>query len=112
MATPITWPYTGQTSEPTIEINKRMIHKLLERKGKLTEKCLVYALGQNFDRKRYEAGLTYTDIRGLTGLDTGFLCILANGKALVSELREVEPILVKANLLDPIDWRLQDEYRF
>ena len=107
-----TWPYDNRTGEPLTDTNIRMVHKLLERKGNQTEKCLSYTLGQNFDRKRYEAGLTYTDIKVLTGLDTGFLCILANGKALVKELREVESILVKANLLDPIDWRLQDEYRF
>ena len=82
METQSNWPYTYQSNEPTIEINKRMIHKLLERKGE-DKNLVTYAYGQNFDRKRHEAGLTYTDIRGLTGLDTGFLAILANGMALL-----------------------------
>lgn len=101
METQSNWPYTDQTSEPTIEINKRMIHKLLERKGE-DKNLVAYAYGQNFDRKRHEAGLNYTDIRGLTGLDTGFLAILANGKALLGELHEVRPILIQHGLMD--DW--------
>ena len=102
-----TWPYNNRIGESTTQVNIRMIHKLLERKGKNTEKLLAFTLGQNFDRKRHEAHLTYTAIKEMTGLDTGFLCILASGKALVEELREVEPLLVEADLLDPIDWRLQ-----
>ena len=112
MATPSTWPYNNRIGESTTQVNIRMVHKLLERKGKNTENLLAFALGQNFDRKRHQSDLTYTDIKTITGLDTGFLCILASGKALIEEIREVESLLVEANLLDPIDWRLQDGYRF
>jgi len=104
METQSNWPYTDQSNEPTIEINKRMIHKLLERNGndKNLFGCssLAYVYGHNFECNRRKAGLTYTDIRGFTGLDTGFLCILANGKALLTEIHEVLPILTQHGLLD------------
>ena len=103
MATPITWPYTDQTNEPTIEINKRMIRKLLDRKGN-EKNLLAYAYGYNFDRKRREANMSLREINALTGLDTGFLCIFAHGDASVEELVEVTPILEELDLLDQIAW--------
>jgi hypothetical protein len=103
MGTQNTWPYTNKNNESTIEINKRMIHKLIERKEHpmtTDAKLVSYMLGKNFERKRYEAGLTYTDIRNLTGLDTAFLCIFASGKALTKEIMAAESVLRESDLLD------------
>jgi len=103
MGTQNTWPYTNKSNEPNIEITKRMIHKLLERKEvpmSTDAKLVSYMLGKNFERKRYEAGLSCKDVHNITGLDMAFLYIFSSGKALTKEIMAVESVLREADLLD------------
>ena len=103
MGTQNTWPYTNKSNESNIEITKRMIHKLIERKETpmtTDAKIVSYALGKNFERKRYEAGLSCKDVHNITGLDMAFLYIFANGKALIKEIAVAQEVLQEADLLD------------
>ena len=83
------WPfYTEGTS---ISINQEMIHELLKRKNVIlsTEDAnKMKALGAEFEEQRYRAGLTRSEICHMTGLATGFLCMLETGHLLPSDFTD------------------------
>ena len=83
------WPfYTEGTS---ISINQEMIHELLKRKNVIlsTEDAnKMKALGTEFEEQRYRAGLTRSEICHMTGLATGFLCMLETGHLLPSDFTD------------------------
>ena len=83
------WPfYTEGTS---ISANQEMIHELLKRKNNdLSAKDAdkMKALGAEFEEQRYRAGLTRSEICHMTGLATGFLCMLETGHLLPSDFTD------------------------
>ena len=83
------WPfYTEGTS---ISINQEMIHELLKRKNVIlsTEDAnKMKALGAEFEEQRYRAGLTRSEICHMTGLATGFSCMLETGHLLPSDFTD------------------------
>ena len=83
------WPfYTEGTS---ISANQEMVHELLKRKhvNLSTEDAdKMKALGNKFEEQRYAHRLTRSEICRMTGLATGFLCMLETGNLLPSDITD------------------------
>ena len=84
------WPFGFNEAETMVEVNKRMIHKLLERKNvKLTntEERALIALGIEVNEAREEgAGIFMHELARRSGLNASFIPILEHGKALPEEI--------------------------
>jgi len=97
------WPfYTEGTSTSA---NQEMVHELLKRKhvNLSTEDAdKMKALGIKFEEQRYVHGLTRTEIGRMTGLATGFLCLLETGHLLPSDITAevIEALPCLKGLLD------------
>jgi len=81
------WPF--QTKGTKISANQEMAHELLKRKNtniSVQDADTMEALGIKFEERRYVHGLTRTEIGRMTGLATGFLCLLETGHLLPSDI--------------------------
>tara|TARA_B100001013_G_C24262483_1_gene305503 strand:+ start:219 stop:527 length:309 start_codon:yes stop_codon:yes gene_type:complete len=97
------WPF--YTEGTAISTNQEMIHELLKRKNinistEDTDKMKV--LGDKFEERRYAHRLTRSEICHMTGLSTGFLCILETGNLLPSDITDevLEALPCLKDLLD------------
>ena len=83
------WPfYTEGTS---ISANQEMVHELLKRKHinlSIEDADKMKALGDKFEEQRYAHRLTRSEICRMTGLATGFLCMLETGHLLPSDFTD------------------------
>ena len=84
------WPFGFDEAETMVEVNKRMIHKLLERKNTIltnTQERALIALGIEVNESREEgAGIFMHELARRSGLDASFIPILEHGKALPEEV--------------------------
>ena len=83
------WPF--QTEGNSISVNQEMIHELLKRKNiniSTEDADTMQTLGLKFEEQRYAHGLTRTEIGRMTGLASGFLCLLEAGKLLPSDITD------------------------
>jgi len=83
------WPfYTEGTSTSA---NQEMVHELLKRKKvilSIEDANKMQALGNKFEEQRYAHRLTRSEICRMTGLATGFLCMLETGHLLPSDITD------------------------
>ena len=83
------WPfYTEGTSTSA---NQEMVHELLKRKHinlSIEDADKMKALGNKFEEQRYAHRLTRSEICRMTGLATGFLCMLETGHLLPSDITD------------------------
>jgi len=87
LATGANWPFITEGIHPTTE----MIHELLKRKNidiSAEDADKMKALGAEIEEQRYAHRLTRSEISHLTGLATGFLCMLENGRLLPSDITD------------------------
>ena len=84
------WPFGFNEAETMVEVNKRMIHKLLERKNTIltnTQERALIALGIEVNESREEgAGIFMHELARRSGLSASFIPILEHGKALPEEV--------------------------
>ena len=83
------WPFRTEGTE--ISANQEMIHELLKRKNiniSTEDAATMQTLGIKFEEQRYTHGLTRTEIGRMTGLASGFLCLLEAGKLLPSDITD------------------------
>ena len=97
------WPF--RTEGTTISANQEMIHELLKRKNtniSTQNADTMQTLGIKFEEQRYAHGLTRTEIGHMTGLATGFLCMLETGHLLPSDITDevIEALPCLKGLLD------------
>ena len=82
------WPFGDSTKDDgSAAINLRMIHHLLKRKGTPDHRGMM-ALGMEVEELRDTAGLGLAELAVLSGLDRGFIAILEDGQALMSEVTD------------------------
>ena len=82
------WPYSDNTRDDgSIVINQRMIHHLLGRQGTPDHRGMM-ALGIEVRELRDTAGLGLAELAVLSGVDRGFIAILEDGQALMSEVTD------------------------
>ena len=82
------WPFGDSTKDDgSAAINLRMLHHLLDRKGTHYDRGLI-ALGIEVEELRDTAGLGLAELACLSGLDRGFIAILEDGQALMSEVTD------------------------
>ena len=96
------WPF--RTEGTKISANQEMIHELLKRKNtniSTQDADTMQTLGIKFEQ-RYVHGLTRTEIGRMTGLATGFLCLLETGHLLPSDITTevIEALPCLKGLLD------------
>ena len=97
------WPF--RTEGTKISANQEMIHELLKRKNtniSTQDADTMQTLGIQFEEQRYVHGLTRTEIGRMTGLATGFLCLLETGHLLPSDITTevIEALPCLKGLLD------------
>ena len=83
------WPF--RTEGTKISANQEMIHELLKRKKvilSIEDANKMQALGNKFEEQRYAHRLTRSEICRMTGLATGFLCMLETGNLLPSDITD------------------------
>jgi len=90
METKQEWPFGFDEAETMVEVNQKMVHKLLERKHviltKTQERALI-ALGIEVNEAREEgAGIFMHELARRSGLSASFIPILEHGKALPEEV--------------------------
>lgn len=81
------WPFI--TTETTTSANQEMVQELLKRQDTnitVPEAEEMKALGLAFEQRRYQFNLTRTELSQMTGLATGFLCMLETGQLLPSDI--------------------------
>lgn len=81
------WPFI--TTEATTSANQEMVQELLKRQDTnitVPEAEEMKALGLAFEQRRYQFNLTRTELSQMTGLATGFLCMLETGQLLPSDI--------------------------
>lgn len=87
LTTGANWPFITEGIHPT----KEMIHELLKRKNidiSAEDADKMKALGNKFEEQRYAHRLTRSEICRMTGLATGFLCMLETGHLLPSDITD------------------------
>ena len=97
------WPF--RTEGTKISANQEMIHELLKRKNtniSTQDADTMQTLGIKFEEQRYAHGLTRTEIGRMTGLASGFLCMLETGHLLPSDITDevIEALPCLKGLLD------------
>jgi len=81
------WPFI--TTGTITSANQEMVQELLKRQDTnitVPEAEEMKALGLAFEQRRYQFNLTRTELSQMTGLATGFLCMLETGQLLPSDI--------------------------
>ena len=100
------WPFDNQIGEPRIEVTKRMVGALINRKNKFENQAmdtLMYLsdLGLTVQKNRVQQQLNMLQASTLLGVDLAWYGLLEGGYAYWSEIEQVREQLLELGFLTP-----------